>query len=458
MRRERWSGTLIWLAVATLCPCVIRAQGPEIPLAVKTHVQQQIDRGYWTGVAIGLVDRNGTTFFSYGRTARQGGEAVNEHSVFEIGSITKTFTGLLLADFVVHGQLGLDDPIARYLPEEVKVPERADKQITLRDLSTHTSGLPRLPTNLSPADPANPYADYTVQQMYDFLSRHELRRDIGAQFEYSNYGVGLLGHVLARRTGTTYERLVVDRIAQPLGMSDTRVTLTDDMKARLAAGHSGSQQAKHWDIPTLAGAGVLRSTAADMTRYVAANLGLLPSPLDSALLLSHQEQASTDREDSAIGLGWIIRHGEASDVFWHNGGTGGYRSFVGFDKTTGLGVVVLSNNNESVDAIGSHLFDPSTPLAEVKDVVKVDAAILDRYVGKYELQPGFILTVTREGEQLMVQVTGQDKLPVYPSSATEFFYTIVDARITFEVEPEGSVNALMLHQNGNHRAERKNDE
>lgn len=455
MNPKGWPSSLTWLLIVPLCSGLAHAQSPEIPEAVTTHVRQQIDRGHWTGVAIAMVDHRGTTFFSYGYTTRKGGKPIDERSVFEIGSITKTFTGVLLADMVVRGVVGLDDPIARYLPESVYVSVRSDQQITLRHLSTHTSALPRLPTNLDPADQANPYADYTIQQMYDFLSSHELRRDIGERFEYSNYGVGLLGHILALRAAMTYEELVIDRIARPVGMSDTRIALTDDMRARLAMGHSGSQQVKNWDIPTLAGAGAIRSTAVDMIRYVAANLGLATSPLDSAFVLSHQEHAKTDRDGTAIGLGWIIRAGEAGVIHWHNGGTGGYRSFAGFDKGNGVGVVVLSNNNESVDLIGVRLLDSSVTLPEVPERMTVDIATLDKYVGEYQLLPNFILTVTREGGQLMVQATGQQRLPVFPSSATEFYYRAVDARITFEVGPDGGVNALILHQNGDQRAERK---
>src|SRR5262249_20674414 len=157
-----------------------------------------------------------------------------------------------LSDMVERGDLALNDPIAKYLPAEVKVPERGGRAITLQDLSTHTSGLPRMPTNFTPKDAGNPYADYSVEQMYQFLSGYTLTRDIGAQYEYSNLGGGLLGHVLTRRTGTDYEALVGSRITTPLNMSNTRITLSPELRTRLATGHNERLvPVSNWDLPTL---------------------------------------------------------------------------------------------------------------------------------------------------------------------------------------------------------------
>src|SRR5512132_4333622 len=144
-----------------------------------------------------------------------------------MGSATKVFTSLLLADSVRRGEVALSDPASKYLPPDVKIPERGGRQITLQDLATHTSGLPRLPSNLAAKDASNPYADYTVAQLYAFLSAYQLTRDIGSKYEYSNLGAGLLGHLLARRAGVDYETLVRTRITGPLGMNSTVVTVKD---------------------------------------------------------------------------------------------------------------------------------------------------------------------------------------------------------------------------------------
>jgi len=217
---------------------------------------ERIDKYHQSvGIVVGVIDSTGRRTVSYGKFDTDDKRAVDADTIFEIGSVTKAFTSLLLADMVQRGEVALTDPVAKYLPAAVKMPERNGRQITLEDLATHTSGLPRLPSNLHPKDSANPYADYSVEQLYEFLSGYHLTRDIGSQYEYSNLGGGLLGHVLARRAGMDYEKLVRSRICEPLGMRSTGNTLSDEMKTRFAVGHDADmQRVSHWDLPTLAGA------------------------------------------------------------------------------------------------------------------------------------------------------------------------------------------------------------
>jgi D-alanyl-D-alanine-carboxypeptidase/D-alanyl-D-alanine-endopeptidase len=256
-----------------------------------------------------------------------------------------------------------------FLPAEVTVPRRNGRQITLRDLGMHTSGLPRLPGNMAPRDPGNPYADYTVEMLYRFLSGYRLTRDPGAQYEYSNLGGGLLGLALARRAGTDYETLVRRRISDPLGMNSTRITLPAEMQARLIAGHNQAlKPVPNWDLPALAGAGALRSTANDMLRFLAACLGYTKSPLAPAMAAMRKERRATGVAGLEIALGWHILKRDDRELVWHNGGTGGYRSFVGLDEKARLGVVVLSNTFTpgGVDDIGRHLLDRRLPLQPAK--------------------------------------------------------------------------------------------
>ena len=379
---------------------------------------------------------------------------LNGDTVFEMGSVTKVFTSLLLADMVQKGEVSLDDPVAKYLPATVKMPTRNGRVITLVDLATHTSGLPRLPTNLKPQDPANPYADYSVEQMYEFLSGYVLTRDIGSKYEYSNLGGGLLGHVLALKAGKSYEELVESRICGPLGMKSTAITLTPEMKARLAVGHDASMNSvANWDVPTLAGAGALRSTANDMLTFVAANVGYVKSPLAAAMASMLAVRRPTGVPGLEIALGWHILTKDGQEIVWHNGGTGGYRTFIGYDKASRVGVVVLSNASTTagVDDIGMHLLNPASRLAKAPTVHKeavVDPKVFDGYVGRYQLAPTFILTVTREGDQLFAQATGQPKFQIFPDSATEYFLKVVDAQITFLTDEKGRASSLVLHQNG----------
>jgi len=406
------------------------------------------------GIVIGVIGPEGRRVIAYGSLEKGDARPLNGDTVFEIGSATKVFTSLLLADMVQSKQVALDDPVAKYLPATVKMPERNGRSITLVDLSTHTSGLPRLPGNMNPKDPYNPYADYSVEQLYQFLSGYQLTRDIGSTYEYSNLGGGLLGHVLARRAGMDYEALVESRICAPLGMKSTAITLTPEMKARLAVGHNATlEPVKNWDLPTLAGAGALRSTANDLLSFLAANLGYSKSSLSPAMAAMLKTRRPTGQAGLEIALGWHILTSNGKEIIWHNGGTGGYRSFMGFDPKTRIGVVALSNtsSNMGVDDIGRHLLDNSVPLAaapkEHKEA-KVDPKLFDNYVGNYQLTPTHVLTVTRDQDHLFAQITTQPRFEIFPEGDRDYFFKVVDAQITFITDDKGRATELVLHQGG----------
>jgi CubicO group peptidase (beta-lactamase class C family) len=220
--------------------------------------------------------------------------------------------------------------------------------------------LPRLPSNLKPADSENPYAEYSVQKLYDFLSGLKLTRNIEPQYEYSNLGGGLLGHILSLRAGMDYESLVRKRICEPLRLNSTVITLTKEMKPRLATGHNADlQPVPLWDLPALAGAGALRSTANDLLIFLAANLGYLESPLAPAMAKMLTERRSTGNPNCMAAIGWHILARSGGEIAWHNGGTGGFRSFIGYDRPRGLGVVVLSNSRTAagVDDVALQLLE-----------------------------------------------------------------------------------------------------
>ncbi len=418
--------------------------------------QRAAAAGNGVAIVVGIQDENRRSIIC---AKAEPAPAVDGDTLFEIGSVTKVFTGLLLAEAVSRNEVKLDDPIARFLPASVKTPERKGRQITLLDLATHTSALPRLPDNMVPADPENPYADYTVQQMYEFLSEFKPTRDIGAKYEYSNLGVGLLGHILALKAGTNYEALVRERVCRPLGMTNTFITLSPSAKQRLAPGHDAAgASARNWDLPTLAGAGALRSSANDLLKFLEANLELAPTALAPALRLAQQPQRDAGTR-MKIGLGWHIAEQHEARVVWHNGGTGGYHSFIGFNPATRRAVVVLANSARSFDDIGFHLLDSKYPLAGDEPAAKrtgtqLQPEILDRYVGRYQLAPGVFFNLRRDGSRLLAQLTGQSYVEIFAESETNFFYKVVDARITFYVAA-GRATELVLHQNGVDQTARK---
>ncbi|HLZ45079.1 MAG TPA: serine hydrolase [Gemmatimonadales bacterium] len=411
------------------------------------RVQAFADSGkHGEGIVVGLIDAGGRR-----RIVALG---VDSNAVFEIGSITKTFTASILADMVSRGEVRLDDPVETYLPpgDSVRIPSRNGKKITLVDLATQSSGLPRLPSNMAPRDSSNPYADYSVQQLYAFLSGYTLPRDIGSTYEYSNLGMGLLGHALARKAGMSYETLVTRRVLAPLGMNETAISLTPALRSRLAPGHDvDGNVVPNWDLPTLAGAGALRSTTRDMLTYLAANLDTTTA-LERAMRDAHTPRREAGSPNMRIGLAWHILSRPGGSIVWHNGGTGGYRTFTGFDPARRIGVVVLSNVNSSVDDLGFHLLDETVPLLPPpvrRTEVALDSLVLARYVGEYELAPTFHITVTRQGAHLFLQATAQPKFPIFAESDSTFFLKVVDAQLTFRRD------GLVLHQNGQHIPGRK---
>ena len=321
-----------------------------------------VESGHWIGAVVGVFDRGRLEIFSYGRASRSG-PPVDGRSLFEIGSITKTYTAALLEGLAREGVVALTDPVRDHLPPGVSVPQLDGVPITLQHLASHVSGLPRLPDDFFSApgyDALNPYARYDEARLYAFLARYRLPRAPGAQYEYSNIAVGLLGHALAYRLGTTYESALRERVTAPLGLPDTVVTLSDDQRARLALGHSSrGEVTPNWQLGVFAGAGALRSTMEDQLRYLAANLGRAQAPLAQDLAFCRQPQYTDPAGAFEVGLGWHIRplRQTGRRQVWHNGGTGGYRSFISFLPERDAGLAVLVNTENDADAQGEAILE-----------------------------------------------------------------------------------------------------
>lgn len=326
---------------------------------VASLVQNRLDeQPPGTGLVVGIVEGPDRRTLARG-VARAEGDSVDGRTVFEIGSITKTFTGLALADHVEQGSVELGARVAAFLPDSADVPGQDGQPITLEQLVTHTAGLPRLPPNQDEKseweDPTDPYAAYSVPELYQGFEQTTFLHPPGTAFQYSNFGAGLLGHLLARRSDTTYRALIRDRISARLGMEDTWVDLPEEPKQRLATGHRpNGSAAPHWHFrESMAGAGALRSSARDMMTYLAAQLGQAsaPSPVRRAIERSHT--TLYDRRDAgSITYGWPVRKQDGHTVFWHTGGTGGFRAFIGFNLEQNAGVVVLSNVAQPVKEMG----------------------------------------------------------------------------------------------------------
>ena len=434
------------------------SQGTPTSAEIRQILVERIDiLRQSVGIVVGIIEPQGSRIVTYGKLDSGDPRPLDGDTVFEIGSITKVFTSLLLADMVQRGEVQLTDPVSNYLPGHVRVPELHGGQITLKDLSMHMSALPRMPSNVDSTDPSNPFADYSVTRLYEFLSSYDLPRDVGSGFEYSNLGGALLGHALARRSGMDYGALVEARISQPLGMDNTRIPLTKEMKEHLAAGHAYAlAPIPNWDLGALDAAGALHSTANDLLKFLAATLGYTKTPLAPAMAL--MTQARRDIGEGEVGLGWFVRKHDGVEIVSHGGSTGGYRSFIGYDPGSRVGVVVLSNSGTGagVEDIGIHLLNPKVPLLAREDLepdkerkeIPVDAETLARYVGRYRFPSTQLASVSRDGGHLLLQAEGEVKIAFYPESAREFFAMIMDAQIEFETNEQGKVTGLRFYRGG----------
>lgn len=440
---------------------------------VDRHFRPLVERGWAEAIVVGVIDERGQRVFGLGRRSEGDARAPDGDSVFEIGSITKVFTGALLAEMAERGELNINDPVNKYLPEDVPPLKCGGREMRLVDLATHTSGLPRLPGNISPADMTQPYADYTTDRLFEFLreqARPSIAKSLGESvtgllgiapkqsWSYSNLGVGLLGTLLERKAGRPYEELVLERICQPLGMRSTRVTPDDAMLARLVPGHDAEgKPAAIWKFGCLAPCGALQSSVKDLLKFLAANMGLVETPLKSAVERAQQVQF-TVKPELKMGLNWLLLK---DDWVFHDGMTAGYSSFVCFSTSQRVGVVVLAGTavggqGGALNRAGMSLMKNLTekeggePPA-IRKEMEVERATLEKYAGKYKytLVPLVAtFTVTFENDGLYAQLTGQPRFRLYPESEREFFYKVTEAQITFECNEAGEVERLVLHQNG----------
>ena len=376
-------------------------------------------------------------------------------TVFEIGSVTKAFTALLLADMVVKSEVALSDPAAKYLPAGVKVPERNGRSITLVDLATHTSGLSFMPENAPPLnDPAA--AKYSAADLKQYVAGYQLKRDIGSEWEYSNIGYWVLSEALSSRAGADYETLVRTRVIAPLKLASTDFSLSPKMKANRAIGHDAALQ----PAPVVSAlpiysimpaAGSLYSTANDLLTFLSVAIGYERSPVAPAIEVTLRTRRPTGSGNEQA-LGWTVIGKGDDKLFDRDGGTYGFASSMAWDPKKRVGVVVLSNQQGDVDDIARHLLRPDVPLTKPTNTkhteIAIDSALLDKYAGRYEAQGEGTFTVARENNFLTIESPadwGLPKLRIRSESLLDFFATELPLRVTFKIDNDGRVTGLLVY-------------
>lgn len=377
--------------------------------------------------------------------AAEHAEVAAQKTLFEIGSISKVFTGILLAGAVSEGKLGLEDTLARRLP--VKFTDPALGAVTLKQLATHTSCLPRLPDNIGNANPDDPYSQYDNKALFEYLASAKLSAKPPCAVDYSNLGFGVLGVVLETAYGKPWAALVQEKIAGPLGMSDTVQDLSPAQQARFAEPWSGDQKAHPWTLQAIAGAGALRSTPGDMSKLADALLAGSQGPLAKAWPL-----VAGDLADMAgtgkIGLALIHQKINGEDAYWHNGGTGGYRSLLQIYPASGRAVILLASNAAATPEAWITAWEAKGRPAVARVEVALPAETLDQYAGVYSIDKNARFTLVRQGPGLVARLTAQPFFPIFASARDEFFYKAVDAQLSFHRDAEGKITGLTLHQNG----------
>jgi len=349
---------LRFIIVAFLFANITFSQDLEVKL--NEIIKPLLDGKKNMSMAVGVYDVNSETprMFFFGKVSKEDSSKPNEYTVYEIGSITKTFTTTMLVMLERDGKLKINDPVQNYLPAGVTIHNfSSTAPVKLLHLATQTSGLPRLPTNLftdTKTDQRNPYKNYTEEDLFTFVNNYIPEYEPGQKYLYSNTGMGLLGDLMVHASGKSYEELLHNYLVDSLGMTMTSTKLTADMQKNLAKPYNEKgEPTLNWDFDAITGAGAIKSNMSDMIKYLAFQMGKTEKlEFKEGLRLMQTRRFETDVQNTAIGMGWHISETMWDrTVIWHNGGTGGYASFVGFIPETNSGVVVLSNQANSVDGV-----------------------------------------------------------------------------------------------------------
>lgn len=403
--------------------------------AIAAQIQPLIDAELATSIVVGINDRGRLEIYGFGKGPD--GKPPTGRTLYELGSVTKVYTALLLADAVQRREVALDTPASELLPPGVTMPVREQGVITLQHLVNHSSGLPPIPPSIAARPkPDDPFAGYDENLLYADLVQTQLLSTPGERILMSEYGSGVLGTLLARKLGTRFEQAVETRIAKPLGLRDTFFDVPAGAASRRVQGTNPDLAAvKPWSWGALAAASGLVSSARDQLTFLeaqmeaAAGSKLAPRP---AMRLTQETQLTGAGPN--IGLAWQI---DADGRYWHNGTTNGFHSFLGFDLKERRGVVILASTAVPlIDQVSTRIYRILAG-EEVKPPVMPTAEQLQRYVGTYDFG-GQELKMIAKGRRLYVEGPGEPRIRMLPISDHEFWIHSLQAVVVFQ-EQDGTI-------------------
>lgn len=436
------------VALTLLAAAQVSAQ-PRLDELILSRIEGDRSNVCVQAARIDLAAKPSVTTAQACAAARKDAPAVDAR--FEIGSISKAFVGLLAAEMIARGELKLDEPLSALLPKGTTAPTFEGKPILLADLLTHTSGLPPLPPQLGPGvDPSNPYARLRADVIYDGLASVKLAAAPGTRYAYSNWAFLLLSDLLAQRAGKPYDVLLAERVLAPLGMKDTLVARND----RLVAGRmANGRPTPNWDVPVAyAGAGGLRSTLADMTLLARAMLGEVPETAPPSLrtaLATSRARLRAANPQLDVAMAWHLRkRASGAPYVFHNGMTGGFSAMLLLDVENRRAAITLADAAGGFDDLAFRLLDQESPLAPPRRTVALDLPAAQAALGRYELRPGFVLTLALDGERLYAQATGQGPFELLQDARGDYYALVADILVRMQRDADGRATGLTLFQGG----------
>ena len=436
------------LALSLLAAAQASAQ-PRLDELILTRIQDDRSNVCVQAARIDLAAMPSAVTAQACATARN--DAPGPDARFEIGSISKAFVGVLAAEMIARGELKLDEPLSALLPKGATAPSFDGKRITLADLLTHTSGLPPLPPQLGPGvDPSNPYARLRADVIYDGLASVKLAAAPGTRYAYSNWAFLMLSDLLAQRAGKPYDVLLTERVLAPLGMKDTLVARDDGLVAgRMANG----RPTPNWDVPVaFAGAGGIRSTLADMTQLARAMLGDVPDGAPPSLRSALAASRARLREASPqldVAMAWHLRKRAGGTPYvFHNGMTGGFSAILLLDVDNRRAAITLADAAGGFDDLAFRMLDSGAPLASPRRKVALDLSAAQAALGRYELAPGFVLTLALDTDRLYAQATGQGRFELLQDSRGDYYTLVADILVRMQRDADGRAAGLTLFQGG----------